>query len=63
VTTQAHLYKQDDALKVPAKTGWPAPELAQDDHRPLFKWFASRLDARRRVREACEAIRARKDQK
>lgn len=46
------------SLKAPLKTGWPAPALAQDDHRPLFKWFASRLDARRLVREACAAIRA-----
>ncbi len=28
------------------KTGWPAPELMQDDSRELSKWFASRLDAR-----------------
>jgi hypothetical protein len=33
------------------KTGWPAPELAQDDNRKLFRWFADRLDSRRRVRE------------
>jgi hypothetical protein len=33
------------------KTGWPAPELAQDDNRKLFRWFADRLDSRRLVRE------------
>lgn len=33
------------------KTGWP-PGLLQDDSRALSKWFASRPDARRRVREA-----------
>jgi hypothetical protein len=38
------------------KTGWPPPALAQDDDRKLFRWFASKLDARRRVREACEDI-------
>lgn len=40
------------------KTGWPAPALMQDDDRKLFRWFASKPDARRRVREACEAIEA-----
>jgi hypothetical protein len=34
----------------PTKTGWPAPELAQDDCRGLFRWFASKPDARRLVR-------------
>lgn len=37
---------------IPLKTGWPMPALAQDDCRALFRWFASKLDARRRVREA-----------
>lgn len=40
----------------PLKTGWPAPALMQDDDRKLFRWFASRLDARQRVREAAAAI-------
>lgn len=39
------------------KTGWPPPALAQDDCRPLFRWFASKPDARRLVRENCERIR------
>lgn len=39
-------------MTTPPKTGWPAPELAQDDHRGLFRWFASKPDARERVREA-----------
>ncbi len=51
MTTQAHLYKVGDLLNVPA-TGWPAPELAQDDCRPLFRWFANKADSRRQVREA-----------
>lgn len=34
------------------KTGAPPPELAQDDCRGLFRWFAERLGARRLVREA-----------
>lgn len=33
-------------------TGWP-PGLLQDDCRALFDWFASRLDARERVRDVC----------
>lgn len=41
------------------KTGWPAPALAQDDHRPLFRWFASKPDARRLVRAACVRIKER----
>lgn len=36
------------------KTGWPAPELMQDDCRPLFRWFADRMDSRRMVRLALE---------
>jgi hypothetical protein len=36
----------------PLKTGWPAPALCQDDDRKLFRWFASKPDARLRVREA-----------
>lgn len=32
-------------------TGWPAG-LLQDDCRELSRWFASRVDARRTVREA-----------
>jgi hypothetical protein len=56
VTTQAYLYKEDDSLKLPpARTGWPASPLAQDDHRGLFRWFASKPDARLRVREALAA--------
>ena len=41
------------------KTGWP-PGLLQDDDRKLSRWFASRLDARRRVCERCAEIRAEK---
>lgn len=33
------------------KTGWPTG-LLQDDCRELSRWFVSRLDARRVVREA-----------
>jgi hypothetical protein len=41
----------DDSCQTPpTKTGWPAPELAQDDCRGLFRWFASKPDARRLVR-------------
>lgn len=39
------------------KTGWPPPALAQDDHRKLFAWFASKLDARRLVRSTSSSIR------
>jgi hypothetical protein len=39
------------------KTGWPLPALMQDDHRGLFKWFASKPDARRLVREEAERIK------
>lgn len=38
------------------KTGWPAPALMQDDSRPLFRWFASKPDARRLVRESVARI-------
>lgn len=38
------------------KTGWPAPALAQDD-RKLFRWFASKPDARLGVREAAAEIK------
>jgi len=38
--------------RVPRVTGWPAPALMQDDCRGLFRWFASKPDARRLVREA-----------
>lgn len=41
----------------PAKTGWLAPALAQDDCRGLFRWLASRLGSRRLVRENAERIR------
>ena len=37
------------------KTGWP-PGLLQDDDRGLSKWFASKPDARRLVRERCKEI-------
>ena len=39
------------------KTGWPSG-LMQDDCKKLSQWFASRLDARRMVREACAQIQA-----
>lgn len=38
------------------KTGWPAPALMQDDSRPLFRWFASKPDARVLVRESVARI-------
>jgi hypothetical protein len=44
-------------------TGWPPPALAQDDHYPLFAWFASKPDARRLVREHCARIAAAQEQK
>lgn len=37
------------------RTGWP-PGLLQDDDRGLSKWFASKPDARRLVRERCTEI-------
>lgn len=37
------------------KTGWP-PGLLQDDDRWLSKWFVSKPDARRLVRERCKEI-------
>lgn len=37
------------------RTGWP-PGLLQDDDRGLSKWFASKPDARRLVRERCKEI-------
>lgn len=37
------------------RTGWP-PGLLQDDCRGLARWFASKPDARRRVREALAAL-------
>jgi len=42
-------------LPIPPKTGW-APGLLQDDERKLSIWFASRPDARQRVREAVAHI-------
>ena len=36
-------------------TGWP-PGLLQDDSRELGRWFASRIDARRVVRQVCAEI-------
>ena len=38
-------------------TGWPAPLLNQDSSRPLFRWFVSKPDARRLVRERCKQIK------
>ena len=35
------------------KTGWP-PGLLQDDSRALFRWFATRIDARWTLRRALE---------
>lgn len=37
------------------RTGWP-PGLLQDDCRALSRWFASRPDARRIVREVAREI-------
>lgn len=45
-------YQPHQSEDVSLKTGWPAPALMQDDHRGLFRWFASKPDARLRVREA-----------
>jgi hypothetical protein len=42
---------------VTEKTGWPVPALMQDGHRGLFRWFASKPDARRLVRESAERIK------
>lgn len=39
------------------KTGWPTPELMQDDCRELFRWFASKPDSRRLVRDSAERIK------
>jgi len=38
------------------KTGWPMPELMQDDCRPLFRWFASKPDSRHLARIAAAVI-------
>lgn len=46
------MHRVTPKVDAPPKTGWPAPELMQDDHRGLFRWFASKPDARRQVREA-----------
>jgi hypothetical protein len=43
------------ALREPLHTGFP-PGLLQDDCAGLSRWLASRPDARRRVREALEAL-------
>ena len=40
----------------PPRTGWP-PGMLQDDSRELSRWFASKPDARRLVREAVARIR------
>lgn len=37
------------------KTGWP-PGLLQDDCRPLFKWFANRIDARWTLRKVLSEL-------
>lgn len=42
----------DDTPEGKPFTGWP-PGLLQDDSRALFDWFASRIDARERVRDVC----------
>lgn len=57
MTYQPH-HSEDVTLKPVPRTGWPAPALAQDDERQLFRWFASRLDTRRRVRESAARIAA-----
>ncbi len=44
------------AAGVAEKTGWPMPELMQDDCRPLFRWFASKPDSRHLVRIAAAVI-------
>jgi hypothetical protein len=43
-------------LEPPPRTGWPPPELAQDDHSKLSKWFAGKPGARRLAREAGQKI-------
>lgn len=35
-------------------TGWPAPALAQDDSRGLFRWLASKPDSRVCVRASLD---------
>jgi hypothetical protein len=42
-------------IKPGPMTGYP-PGLLQDDDPQLSKWFASRLDARRVVRNVCKEI-------
>jgi hypothetical protein len=41
-------------VEPPPKTGWPPPELMQDDHKGLSKWFATRLGARQLLKELYE---------
>jgi hypothetical protein len=55
VSYQPH-QSEDVTLKPVSRTGWPPPALAQDDDRKLFRWFASRPDARRLVREVAAAL-------
>jgi len=43
-------------IKPGPMTGYP-PGLLQDDDPQLSKWFASRLDARRVVRNVCKEIK------
>ena len=42
-------------IKPGPMTGYP-PGMLQDDDPQLSKWFASRLDARRVVRNVCKEI-------
>jgi len=43
-------------IKPGPMTGYP-PGLMQDDDPRLSKWFATRLDARRIVRDVCKEIK------
>ena len=58
-TPDMHELARPAETPFPPKTGWPPSPLCQDENRRLFAWFASRLDARQRVREAAAAIRER----
>lgn len=52
-----HPYIERMAKEAQEKTGWP-PGLLQDDDKGLSRWFASKPDARRIVRQVGEEIRA-----
>ena len=47
---------QDNYSMTNDKTGYPIPELMQDDLRALSLWFATRLGARQQVKETLENL-------